>query len=79
MSTILGVLLAGGTWIARATLFVGRDGKGGIIQNYGSIQEVLFLEVALTESWLILITRVSSPPRRMRQSSRPKLILSPTG
>lgn len=59
MSTVLGLLLAGGTWIARATLFVGRDGKGGIVQNYGSIQEVLFLEVALTESWLILITRVS--------------------
>uniref|UniRef100_A0A0K3CLV9 P-type H(+)-exporting transporter n=1 Tax=Rhodotorula toruloides TaxID=5286 RepID=A0A0K3CLV9_RHOTO len=58
MSTVLGLLLAGGTWIARATLFVGRDGKGGIVQNYGSIQEVLFLEVALTESWLILITRV---------------------
>ncbi|BGP46266.1 hypothetical protein JCM10450v2_002108 [Rhodotorula kratochvilovae] len=58
ISTILGLLLAGGTWIARATLFVGSDGKGGIVQNYGSIQEVLFLEVALTESWLILITRI---------------------
>lgn len=63
MSTILGFLLAGGTWICRATMFVGSDGKGGIIQNYGSVQEVLFLEVALTESWLILITRVSSPLR----------------
>ncbi|GAA6026780.1 hypothetical protein JCM8097_005856 [Rhodosporidiobolus ruineniae] len=58
VSTILGILLAAGTWICRATLFVGHDGKGGIVQNYGSIQEVLFLEVALTESWLILITRI---------------------
>ncbi|GAA5999350.1 plasma-membrane proton-efflux P-type ATPase [Rhodotorula paludigena] len=58
MSTILGLLLAGGTWITRATLFVGEDGRGGIIQKYGSIQETLFLEVALTESWLILITRI---------------------
>ncbi|GAA6001204.1 hypothetical protein JCM10207_007463 [Rhodosporidiobolus poonsookiae] len=60
VSTILGLLLAGGTWICRATLFVGNDGKGGIIQNYGSIQETLFLEVALTESWLILITRIDT-------------------
>ncbi|KPV76078.1 uncharacterized protein RHOBADRAFT_53071 [Rhodotorula graminis WP1] len=58
MSTVLGLLLAAGTWICRATLFVGNDGKGGMVQNYGSIQEVLFLEVALTESWLILITRI---------------------
>ncbi|GAA5871595.1 hypothetical protein JCM8547_007093 [Rhodosporidiobolus lusitaniae] len=62
VSTILGLLLAGGTWICRATLFVGNDGKGGIVQNYGSIQEVLFLEVALTESWLILITRCDFSP-----------------
>jgi H+-transporting ATPase len=43
-------MLAGGTWIIRGTLFLG---GGGIIQNFGSIQEVLFLEVALTESWVI--------------------------
>ncbi|GAA5829676.1 hypothetical protein JCM11251_000246 [Rhodosporidiobolus azoricus] len=60
VSTVLGLLLAGGTWICRATLFIGEDGTGGIIQNYGSIQEVLFLEVALTESWLILITRIDT-------------------
>ncbi|GAA5951941.1 hypothetical protein JCM21900_000097 [Sporobolomyces salmonicolor] len=61
ISTILGLLLAAGTWIIRGTLFLGgQNGKGGIIQNYGSIQEVLFLEVALTESWLILITRIDT-------------------
>ncbi|GAA6001226.1 hypothetical protein JCM10207_007473 [Rhodosporidiobolus poonsookiae] len=37
ISTILGLLLAGGTWICRATLFVGNDGKGGIIQKYGPL------------------------------------------
>lgn len=31
--------------------------RGGIIQNWGSIQEVLFLEVTLTENWLIFVTR----------------------
>lgn len=43
----------------RATLFLR---NGGIIQNFGSIQEVLFLEVALTESWVIFITRMSIGP-----------------
>ena len=46
ISTILGMLLAGATWIIRATMFLD---SGGIIQNYGSVQEILFLEVALTE------------------------------
>ncbi|KAH8646823.1 plasma membrane H+-ATPase [Xylariales sp. PMI_506] len=54
ISVILGILLAAGTWIIRGTLFLV---DGGIIQNYGSIQEVLFLEVALTENWLIFVTR----------------------
>ncbi|GAA5992525.1 hypothetical protein JCM10908_000864 [Rhodotorula pacifica] len=57
-STILGILLAAGTWIMRGTLFlVKEDGTGGIIQTYGSLQETLYLQVALSESWLILITR----------------------
>ncbi|KAH9833091.1 uncharacterized protein C8Q71DRAFT_840132 [Rhodofomes roseus] len=59
MSTLMGVLLAGGTWIIRGTLFLS---DGGIIQNFGSVQEILFLEVALTESWVILITRMSTGP-----------------
>lgn len=59
MSTIMGLILAGGTWIIRGTLFLH---DGGIIQNFGSVQEILFLEVALTESWVILITRMSQGP-----------------
>lgn len=49
-----GLLLAAGTWIIRGTMFLSPDGQhGGIVQNFGSVQEVLFLEVALTESWII--------------------------
>lgn len=54
ISTILGFLLAGGTWILRATLFID---NGGIVQNFGSVQEIIFLEVALTESWIICTLR----------------------
>jgi H+-transporting ATPase len=54
ISVILGILLALGTWVVRGTMFLP---NGGIIQNWGSIQEVLFLEVALTENWLIFVTR----------------------
>ncbi|OJJ61185.1 hypothetical protein ASPSYDRAFT_146451 [Aspergillus sydowii CBS 593.65] len=54
ISVVLGVLLAAGTWIMRASLFLE---NGGIIQNYGSPQPMLFLEVSLTENWLIFVTR----------------------
>ncbi|KAI1842294.1 hypothetical protein JX265_009710 [Neoarthrinium moseri] len=54
ISVVLGVLLALGTWILRGTLWLP---DGGVIQNYGGIQEILFLQVALTENWLIFVTR----------------------
>jgi H+-transporting ATPase len=54
ISTVLGVLLAIATWVVRASMYVP---NGGIIQNWGNVQEVLFLEVALTENWLIFVTR----------------------
>jgi len=31
--------------------------NGGVVQNFGSVQEILFLEVSLTENWLIFVTR----------------------
>lgn len=58
MSVILGIILAIGTWITLTTMFVP---KGGIIQNFGSIDGVLFLQISLTENWLIFITRAVGP------------------
>ncbi|KAJ6032251.1 Plasma membrane ATPase [Penicillium herquei] len=54
ISVVLGVLLAAATWIIRASMFLD---NGGIIQNWGSPQPILFLEIALTENWLIFVTR----------------------
>lgn len=54
ISVILGILLALGTWVIRGTLYMP---NGGIIQNFGAVQPILFLEVALTENWLIFVTR----------------------
>lgn len=55
ISVILGLLLAAGTWILRGTLFLN---NGGVIANFGNTQEILFLEVSLTENWLIFVTRL---------------------
>lgn len=54
ISVVLGLLLAAGTWILRGTLWLP---NGGVIQQHGSIQGILFLEVSLTENWLIFVTR----------------------
>lgn len=54
ISTVLGILLAIGTWILRGSLFLP---NGGIIDNFGSIQGMLFLQISLTENWLIFVTR----------------------
>lgn len=51
---VLGVLLALATWVIRGSLFLP---NGGVVQNFGSVQEILFLEVSLTENWLIFVTR----------------------
>jgi H+-transporting ATPase len=67
MSVLLGVVLAVGTWITVTTLYaggVGEDGKyvsGGIAQNNANLDEVVFLQVSLTENWLIFITRANGP------------------
>ncbi|KAL0940621.1 plasma membrane atpase [Colletotrichum truncatum] len=60
MSVLLGVVLAVGTWITVTTMYAhGPD--GGIVQNFGNMDEVLFLEISLTENWLIFITRANGP------------------
>jgi H+-transporting ATPase len=60
MSVLLGIVLAVGTWITLTTMFAGGQ-NGGIVQNFGQRDEVLFLEISLTENWLIFITRASGP------------------
>ncbi|KAJ7743738.1 plasma-membrane proton-e [Mycena maculata] len=57
ISTTMGLILAAGTWAIRGTLL--KSPTGGIIEDFGSVQEILFLEVALTESWVIFVTRLS--------------------
>ncbi|KAK7750650.1 hypothetical protein SLS62_007350 [Diatrype stigma] len=54
ISVALGALLAVGTWVLRGTLWL--EG-GGVIQAHGSVQEIVFLQVSLTENWLIFVTR----------------------
>ncbi|KAL5121481.1 plasma membrane H+-ATPase [Pleosporales sp. CAS-2024a] len=70
MSILLGIVLAAGTWITLTTMFPheleppnGVHGAvdGGIVQNYGHRDSVLFLEISLTENWLIFITRANGP------------------
>ncbi|KAH8602032.1 plasma membrane H+-ATPase [Bisporella sp. PMI_857] len=54
ISVVLGVILALGTWVIRGAMFLP---NGGFIENFGSIQGILFLEISLTENWLIFVTR----------------------
>jgi len=66
MSILLGIVLAIGSWITLTTMLahkrdVGSGDIGGIVQNFGNIDEVLFLEISLTENWLIFITRANGP------------------
>ena len=60
MSVLLGCVLAVGTWITLTTMLV-HPHNGGIIQNFGVRDQVLFLEISLTENWLIFITRANGP------------------
>jgi H+-transporting ATPase len=71
MSVLLGIVLAIGTWITLTTMFPYRypaaspeEGQGiggGIVQNFGVRDEVLFLQISLSENWLIFITRANGP------------------
>jgi len=61
MSVLLGVVLAIGTWITVTTMYAHGNSNGGIVQNFGNLDEVVFLEISLTENWLIFITRANGP------------------
>ena len=58
MSIVLGIILAIGTWITLTTMLLP---KGGIIQNFGGLDGILFLQISLTENWLIFVTRPQGP------------------
>jgi H+-transporting ATPase len=60
MSILLGIVLAIGTWITLTTM-IARGENGGIVQNFGALDAVVFLEISLTENWLIFITRANGP------------------
>ena len=60
MSVLLGVVLAVGTWIALTTMLAAGE-DGGIAQNFGVRDEILFLQISLSENWLIFITRADGP------------------
>ncbi|CAI7604878.1 unnamed protein product [Penicillium pancosmium] len=57
IAVILGGVLAAGSWTAFGTMIV-RGEDGGVVQNYGARDPILFLEIALTQNWLIFITRL---------------------
>ncbi|KAF1844605.1 plasma-membrane proton-e [Cucurbitaria berberidis CBS 394.84] len=66
MSVLLGIILAAGTWITLTTMFPYPTGEhqgvhGGVVQNFGRRDPILFLEISLTENWLIFITRANGP------------------
>ncbi|KAG4304968.1 hypothetical protein PORY_001643 [Pneumocystis oryctolagi] len=60
LSLLLGAALAIGSWIAVTTIYV-NDNAYGIVQKYGNVDSVMFLEISLTENWLIFITRANGP------------------
>ncbi|KIW68273.1 plasma membrane ATPase [Phialophora macrospora] len=60
MSILLGIVLAAGTWIALTTMIVGGE-HAGIGQNFGHTDSILFLQICLSENWLIFITRANGP------------------
>ncbi|KAJ5171273.1 ATPase P-type K/Mg/Cd/Cu/Zn/Na/Ca/Na/H-transporter [Penicillium coprophilum] len=73
-SIALGFILAVGTWVTLGTILLqGED--GGVIEGWGSRDEVVFLEIALTQSWLILITRVNGSESGSFSANRPSIHL----
>ena len=65
ISVIMGFMLAAGSWICLTTMIANRRPLGfdqGIVEGLGEDQSVMFLEIALTENWLIFITRTGGQP-----------------
>lgn len=64
-SVVLGVVLAGGSWIGLTTVLARSEegGGGGIVEGFGQVDGVVFLQIGLTESWLIFVTRAKEQGR----------------
>ncbi len=59
VSIFFGALLGLGSWITSSKIIVHR--VDGIVRNYGTIDGIIFLQIALSQNWLIFITRANGP------------------
>lgn len=60
----MGLFLAGSTWLISSTLLL--DSGSGIVQGNGGSDQIVFLQIALSQSWLIFISRYSVRFERMQ-------------
>jgi H+-transporting ATPase len=72
-SIVLGIILALGSWVTYGTMLL--DHEGGVIEGRGSRDEVMFLQISLTQSWLILVTRAAGAGSQSLWKNRPSLAL----
>jgi len=56
IAVALGLVLGASTWVCLSYMIIGSE-DGGIVQIAGSRDAILFLEIVLTQNWLIFITR----------------------
>jgi H+-transporting ATPase len=66
----MGIILAAGSWFTFGTMLLAGP-NAGVVQNFGTCDSVLFLEISLTQNWLIFITRTNES----FLSSRPSFLL----
>lgn len=64
LSSILGLFLAISTWILKGSTLL--SSGNGIIQSYGYSDSIIFLQIALSQSWLIFISRYSVKFEKMQ-------------
>ena len=61
-SILLGLALAAGTWICFAILLVSQGNSVARLKDSTRLDAILFLEIVLTQNWLIFITRSNGSP-----------------
>lgn len=66
ISIVMGLILAAASFICLSTMVIAPTSaegivRGGVAEGYGKRDSILFLEIALTENWLIFITRADGP------------------